>query len=65
MILPWPAPHERKASIAAARREKERSLKGAEQADGIRKAIARMAEENHFADAIAGQIIQRHARDEG
>jgi len=64
VILPWPAPHERKAAIETARREKERSRERARQAAGIEAAIARMAEENHFAQAIVSQIMERHARGE-
>ena len=60
MPLPWPARHRRHAAIAAATAEKERSQEGAARADLLRVQIERLAGQNHFAAAIADQIVARH-----
>ena len=60
LLLPWPARHERKAAIGAARARKERSQAGAARARVITRDIERMAAENHFAQAITEDIIARH-----
>ncbi len=61
MLLPWPSRHERQAAIEAARREKEQSQATAAHAAVIERDIRRMMEANHFARAIAEQIIRgRH-----
>lgn len=65
MPFPWPGRHDRHAAIASARREKERSQAGAAQADTLRRQIETMREQNHFAAAIAEQIIARHSRGNG
>lgn len=61
-MLPWPSRRQRKAAIAAARGEKETSRHAAARADALRTAISRMAADNHFAAAIAEDIIARHQR---
>lgn len=62
VLFPWPGRDERLASIQRARREKEYSLGRAAHAVAIERQIERLAEENHFAAAIAEQIIARHKR---
>lgn len=59
-ILPWPSRQHRRAAITAARGEKETSRQAADRAADLRGAIDRLAAENHFAAAIAEQIIARH-----
>lgn len=59
-ILPWPSRRNRRAAITAARGEKETSRRSAAHAADVRGAIDRLAAENHFAAAIAEQIIARH-----
>lgn len=58
--MPWPGRHSRHQAIAAARGEKERSQASAAKAETIRRQIERMAADNHFAQAIAEDIIRRH-----
>lgn len=60
MPFPWPDRGRRHAAIAAARREKEQSQDGALRAEALRRQIEAMREQNHFASAIADQIIARH-----
>lgn len=62
-VFPWPRSDARRAAIDAARAEKERSRASAAQAAGIAGQIRRMAQENHFAQAIAEQLIARHQRE--
>ena len=62
MPFPWPAKNHRHEAIAAARAEKDRSQAGAARAEILRRQIERMAADNHFAERIARDIIQRHAR---
>lgn len=59
-IFPWAPRHERRAAIAEASREKERSQAGAEYAEVVKSQIQRLAAANHFASAIADDIIQGH-----
>jgi transcription elongation GreA/GreB family factor len=58
VLLPWPGRQQRREAISDARREKERSRSSAAHAAVIERDIARMAEANHFAQIIAGQIIR-------
>lgn len=58
MIFPWPAKHEREAAIARARHDKEQAQAQANQAGAVSKQIRRMADENHFAQRIADQIMR-------
>lgn len=57
MILPWMAKPERHAAIAAARREKEHSQATLRHAQSVERQIRQMADENHYAEKIARQII--------
>ena len=59
-MFPWPAKHERRAAIAAARAEKERSREQAAQSRVVRQEITRLARVNHYAEAIEDQIIKGH-----
>ena len=65
MPFPWPDRHVRHAAIAEARKQKERSQDGAARAEALRRQIEALREQNHFASAIADQIISRHNRDTG
>ena len=58
VIFPWPGRHERAMTIAAARRERERSEVEARNAEILKHRLHKMAAENHFADMIADQIIR-------
>lgn len=60
MLRPWPARGKRKAAIATARRERERSQAGASRAAQVERDIAELAYANHFAASIAADIIARH-----
>lgn len=60
MPFPWPARHVRHAAIAAARRQKERSQKGAADADAVRLQIEELRKQNGFAAILAEDIIRRH-----
>jgi len=60
MPFPWPARRVRHAAIAAATRQKERSQKGAADADAVRLQIEALRAQNHFAALIAEDIIRRH-----
>jgi hypothetical protein len=60
MPFPWPDRGRRHAAIAEARAEKNRSQAGAARAEILRRQIETMREQNHFAAALADQIIQRH-----
>lgn len=62
MIFPWPSKDDRHAAVASARREKEHSRAAAARAKVIEGQIQRMAEENHFAAKIAGQIARGDQR---
>lgn len=61
-IFPWAPRHERRAAIAAAAQEKERSRDSAEQAKVVESQIQRLAAANHYAATIAEGIIQGHRR---
>ena len=60
VLRPWPVQRDRKAAISAARQEKEHSLARAEHAAEIEQQIRHLARDNHFAAAIAEQIISTH-----
>ena len=53
VLLPWPARSERRALIAEATAEKERSQASAARAKTLEWDIRRLAAENHWADAVA------------
>lgn len=57
-MFPWPAKHERRAAIAAARAEKERSRATAAESAKVRQQLARLAKENHYSEAIQNQIMR-------
>ena len=59
-LLPWAPKHERRAAIAAATEEKERSRTDREHAKAVEEQIKRLARANHYADIIAGDIIRGH-----
>jgi hypothetical protein len=61
-IFPWPSRGSRRAAISDARREKERSRSSAAHAAVISRDIEHMREANHFASAIADQIMQQYRR---
>ena len=65
MPFPWHARSTRHEAIAAARGEKEQSLGDLADAIVIQRQIERMARQNHFAAAIADQIIRRHTQGQG
>ena len=56
MLLPWPAKQDRQADIAAARGEKERSQAAAARAAAIERDIRRLADDNHWAAAVARSL---------
>jgi len=58
MVFPWPSKHERREAVADARRQKEVSEEGARHAEAIQQQLRRMADENHFAQRIAEQIMR-------
>jgi len=58
VILPWPLRHQRQAAISDARDQKERSRAGAAHAAAIAQDIERIRRENHFAAAIAEQLMR-------
>lgn len=58
VLFPWPSRHQRQEAVSDARREKERSRSSAAHAAAVERDITRMAEANHFAQAIAEQIIR-------
>jgi hypothetical protein len=60
MLRPWPGHRDRKAAISAARQEKEHSLARAEHAADVERQIRHLVRDNHFADAIADQIISTY-----
>jgi hypothetical protein len=60
MLFPWPHRDERTAAVHAAAAEKDRSCRDAAVAAKLERQIAAMAEENHFAEVLASQIIARH-----
>lgn len=59
-VLPWPSRSQRRAAVARARGEKEKSRRSAAHAAAVRDDITSLAERNHFAYKVAQQIIQRH-----
>lgn len=61
-MMPWPSRSQRRAAVDRARGEKEQSLRSAAHAAGVRADITSLAERNHFAAAVAQQIIQRHSQ---
>lgn len=56
-LFPWPARPARKQAIRTAAGKKVRAQRGLSQARRDGAAIARMAEENHYAERIARQIM--------
>ena len=58
MLLPWPTRQQRREAIGRATAEKERSRAGAVHAAAIERDIERIRQENHFAAAIADQIMR-------
>lgn len=56
-VLPWPDPAARKAAIADARRKAQESRTGAAHAAALASEINRLARDNHFAEAVARQIM--------
>ena len=58
MLIPWTPRHVRREAIASATREKDQARVRAAHAAQIEQQIRRMAEENHFAAAIAEQILR-------
>ena len=62
VIFPWPAKHEREASIAAARQQKERSRAAAQKAGVMERQIQTMAAGNHWAATIASHILEGGGR---
>lgn len=56
-IFPWPARHERQAAIARAARQKDQAQRQLRSAQRDQQAILRMADENHFAERVARQIM--------
>lgn len=64
-IFPWAPRHERRAAIAAATQEKERSREDKAHARDVEEQIRRLARANHFAAAISDDIIRGHHRSGG
>jgi hypothetical protein len=56
-ILPWPDPAERRAAIEEARKEAQEGRHGAAHAAVLATEITKMAKDNHFAEAVARQIM--------
>lgn len=64
LLFPWPSRRHRKAAIADATAQAERSRLQAGRAAAVERSIAEMAARNGFAAAIAEQITARHLRGE-
>ena len=62
VLRPWPVQRDRKAAISAARQEKEHSLARAEHAAHVEQQIRHLTRDNHFAEAIADQIITTYRK---
>jgi hypothetical protein len=62
MLFPWPHRAERTAAVNAAAAEKDRSCRDAAAAAKLERQIRTMAQENHFAEVLASQIITRHRK---
>ena len=62
-VFPWPSRSQRRAAVGRARGEKEKSLRSAAHAAGVRADITSLAERNHFAAAIASQLAEQHRRE--
>jgi hypothetical protein len=62
VIRPWPVQRDRKAAVHAARQEKEHSLARAEHAAEVERQIRHLVRDNHFAEAIADQIIATYRK---
>lgn len=56
--LPWPHGKARKAAVAAAEAEARESRRRAAHARSVAADLQRMARDNHFAAAIARQIME-------
>jgi hypothetical protein len=63
--FPWPRRAERKRRIEQARAGARASRHQADRAARIERDLRRIVEENHFAAAIAEQIIRRHTQGNG
>jgi hypothetical protein len=63
-VLPWPSRSQRRAAVARARTEKEKSRRSAVHAAAVRDDITSLAERNHFAASLVEQLAARH-RGEG
>lgn len=61
-LFPWPSHAERKASVKDAAREKEESEREVRHAKHVEQQLRRMMEDNHFAENIARQLIDRQGR---
>ena len=59
-MFPWPAKHERKAAVKAARDEHQASREQAARSRIVKQQIDRLSGANHYADIIAGDIIHGH-----
>lgn len=60
VVFPWPAKHERRAAIDAARTERERSEAAARRAGALQGQLRKIAADNHFSEAIVQQILRGH-----
>ena len=58
--FPWPTRAERKQRIEQARAGARAARHEADKAARLERELRRIVEENHFAAAIAQQIIRRH-----
>ena len=65
MLFPWPHRTERAGAMQSAAAEKDLSCRQAAAAAKIEQQIRKMADENHFAEVLASQIIARHRGRDG
>ena len=56
MLFPWPGRPQRQDAIAAAEREKHRSQAAAGRAALVETEIRRLADQNHWAAAVAATL---------
>lgn len=59
-MFPWPAKHERRAAIRAAKDERHQSQATAAQSRIVRQQIVRLARANHYSEIIEGQVMRGH-----